>query len=93
MICDCRTCKIFERVRIPYCRFWLIFALLNSCVTTQMGRDKKTVSQKIRKYTNKYEDEFTTDGKVLFCQLCETDVSFERSAPITSINIAKRRHT
>lgn len=54
-----------------------------------MGRDKVSIAVKLRKYTTKYK-EFTSDGSVLFCTLCECAVAFDRSCHVDQHRSSKR---
>lgn len=47
-----------------------------------MPRPKLSEAEKIRKWTSKYKKEFSTDGKILYCKLCEKNVTFERSTQV-----------
>lgn len=43
-----------------------------------MPKEKQNDSARLRSYVKKYEPDFTTDGKVLFCTVCEKPVSAEK---------------
>ena len=63
-------------------RFALHCVMFHKCAATKMPRAKETITTKLKKYTSRHPQEFTHDGSVLFCKLCECSVSFDRSCHV-----------